>query len=52
MGAQLAAAAAGEPLEALALPVTPVPRLPFHRFWRLGVAAGVTYGRIRDRLGR
>ncbi len=52
MGAQLAAAAAGEPLESLALPVTPVPRLRFHRFWRIGVAAGVSYGRIRDRLGR
>lgn len=51
MGAQLAAAAAGEPLETLALPVTPVPQLRFHRFWRIGVAAGVTYGRIRDRLG-
>ena len=52
MGAQLAAAAAGEPLETLALPVTPVPQLRFHRFWRVGVAAGVTYGRILDRLGR
>ena len=52
MGAQLAAAAAGDALETLALPVTPVPHLRFHRFWRVGVAAGVTYGRIRDRLGR
>ena len=51
MGAQLAAAAAGEPLEGLALPVTPVPRLRFHRFWRIGVAAGIAYGRVRDRLG-
>ena len=52
MGAQLAAAAAGEPLEALALPVTAVPHLRFHGLWRIGVAAGVTYGRILDRLGR
>jgi glycine/D-amino acid oxidase-like deaminating enzyme len=52
MGAQLAAAAAGEALDTLAIPVTPVPHLRFHRFWRIGVAAGVTYGRIRDRLGR
>jgi glycine/D-amino acid oxidase-like deaminating enzyme len=51
MGAQLAAAAAGDALETLAIPVTPVPRLRFHRFWRIGVAAGVTYGRVRDRLG-
>jgi len=51
MGAQLAAAAAGEPLEGLALPVTPVPRLRFHRYWRLGVAAGIAWGRARDRLG-
>jgi glycine/D-amino acid oxidase-like deaminating enzyme len=51
MGAQLAAAAAGEPLETLGLPATPVPRLRFHRFWRIGVAGGVAYGRIRDRFG-
>ena len=52
MGAQLAAAAAGEPLATLAVPVTPVPHLHLHRFWRIGVAAGVTLGRVRDRLGR
>ena len=51
MGAQLAAAASGEPPDSLALPVTPIPRLPMHRFWRIGVAAGVAYGRLRDRLG-
>jgi glycine/D-amino acid oxidase-like deaminating enzyme len=52
MGAQLAAAAAGERIETLAVRPTPVPHLRFHRFWRAGVAAGVAYGRIRDRLGR
>jgi len=52
MGAQLAAAAAGEPPESLALPATPIPHLPFHGFWRVGVAAGVAYGRVLDRLGR
>jgi glycine/D-amino acid oxidase-like deaminating enzyme len=52
LGAELAAAAAGEPLESLAVRATPVPHLRFHRFWRIGVAAGVAYGRIRDRFGR
>ncbi len=52
LGAELAAAAAGEPLETLSLPVTPVRQLRFHRFWRVGVAAGIALGRIRDRLGR
>jgi hypothetical protein len=32
--------------------VTPIPRLPMHRFWKLGVMAGVAWGRLQDRLGR
>jgi glycine/D-amino acid oxidase-like deaminating enzyme len=52
MGAELAAAVTGEPVENLTLPVIPIRRLRFHRFWPLGVAAGVIYGRIKDRLGR
>ena len=50
LGAQLADAAAGAPLETLALPVTGVPQIPFHRLWRVGVTARVAYGRLRDRL--
>ena len=50
-GAQLAAAVTGEPLETLAMPVTPINSLHLHRFWRAGVAAGVALGRIRDRFG-
>jgi glycine/D-amino acid oxidase-like deaminating enzyme len=51
LGAQLAEAAAGAPLEALALPVTGVPQVPFHSLWRIGVTARIAYGRLRDRLG-
>ncbi len=34
----------------LALPPTPVRPVPFHRFWKLGVALRVYQGRIMDRL--
>jgi glycine/D-amino acid oxidase-like deaminating enzyme len=50
LGAQLAEAAAGTPLETLSLPVTGVPHIPFHRLWRVGVTARVAYGRFRDRF--
>jgi len=33
------------------MPVTPIVPIAFHRFWRLGVAARVWQGRVRDRLG-
>ena len=51
VGAQLAAAASGAALESLAIPVTPIHRVPFHRLWPVGVAARVAYGRLVDRLG-
>ncbi len=51
LGAQLAEAAAGTALEALALPVTSVPQVPFHRLWRVGVRARIAYGRVCDWLG-
>ena len=31
--------------------VTPMKQIPFHRFWRLGVAATIAAGRLRDRFG-
>ncbi|GBQ21394.1 glycine/D-amino acid oxidase [Acetobacter estunensis NRIC 0472] len=31
-------------------PFTPIRPVPFHRFWRMGVAAGIVWGRLRDRL--
>lgn len=52
MGMQLARRALGTPAEQLDLPVTPIHPIPFHRFWRLGVWATVTQGRLRDALGR
>jgi len=51
LGAQLADAAAGTALGALALPVTRVPQVPFHRMWRTGVRVRVAYGRVCDWLG-
>ncbi|MGA2343595.1 MAG: hypothetical protein ABSG29_10425 [Steroidobacteraceae bacterium] len=52
MGAELASVLAGAPVEGFPLPVSPVRRMPLHRFWRLGVNARVAYGRLLDRLGR
>jgi glycine/D-amino acid oxidase-like deaminating enzyme len=52
LGAEIARAVAGDPLESLPIPVTDVPRVPFHAFWRIGVSARVAYGRLLDRFGR
>lgn len=51
-GPQLAAACSGADVASLALPVTRVPRVPFHRLWRVAVAARVAYGRLLDGFGR
>jgi len=51
VGAELAAAASGSPVEALALPVTDIVRIPFHTLWKVGVGARVAYSRLRNRLG-
>lgn len=50
MGRELAAAALGAPCQSLALPVTAIPRIRFHRFWRVGVALGVAAARVHDRF--
>ena len=50
VGQQLAAACSGTDIATLALPVTSVPQVPFHRLWRLGVAARVAYGTVLDGL--
>lgn len=51
MGAELAKASMGAPIGSLALPVTPIPRIRFHRLWRVGVALGVAAARLHDRFG-
>ena len=51
MGGEVARLATGMPAREVAMPVTPIQPLPFHGFWRLGVAAKVMEGRLRDRLG-
>ncbi len=51
LGAQLASVCTGTDVECLALPATRVPKIPFHRLWRLGVSARVAYGTWLDSLG-
>jgi glycine/D-amino acid oxidase-like deaminating enzyme len=51
MGGEVAKLATGTPAGEIAMPVTPIRPMPFHGFWRLGVAAKVVEGRLRDRLG-
>jgi len=52
LGAALAEAVAHDDLSRLPLPITAVPKIPMHRFWRVGVHLGVALGRLRDRFGR
>ncbi|MDO9710555.1 NAD(P)/FAD-dependent oxidoreductase [Paracraurococcus lichenis] len=51
MGGEIARLATGTPAAEIAMPVTPIRPMPFHGFWRVGVAAKVLEGRLRDRLG-
>ena len=51
MGVELAKAAMGAPLGTLALPATPIPRVRFHRLWRVGVALRVAAARLHDAFG-
>lgn len=37
---------------AMPLPASPIAPIPLHRFWRLGVAAGMLAGRARDAVER
>lgn len=50
-GRQLALRAMGTPAAALDLPVSSIRPIAFHRFWKLGVWAAVTQGRVKDALG-
>ena len=52
IGRELALAGAGVPLADLAVPVTPIRPIAFHRFWRVGVAARIALGRLSDARGR
>jgi glycine/D-amino acid oxidase-like deaminating enzyme len=51
MGGELARFILGKDPRDMALPLTPVRSIPFHALWRLGVAAKILEGRIRDRFG-
>ena len=51
MGAELAKLALGKEASAIHLPITPIEPMPFHAFWRVGVAAKLMEMRLRDRFG-
>ncbi|MBL8701992.1 MAG: FAD-binding oxidoreductase [Alphaproteobacteria bacterium] len=51
MGPQLARRVLGGAPAAIDMPITTIKEMPFHAFWKTGVAARVAYGRLRDRLG-
>lgn len=52
MGGEIAKLATGTPARDIAMPVTAMDKtFAFHGFWKLGVYAKVTEGRIRDRFG-
>jgi hypothetical protein len=50
LGAALAQALCGDGLETLPLPPSPIPHIPLHRFWPLGIYLGVALGRLKDRF--
>ena len=51
MGPELARRVIGGSTTPIDMPITTIKEMPFHALWRSGVAARVTYGRIRDSLG-
>jgi glycine/D-amino acid oxidase-like deaminating enzyme len=51
MGPQLARRIMGRGQAEIDMPVSPIRPIPLHRFWKLGVAARVASGRVRDALG-
>lgn len=50
MGRELARRIVGGPSAEFNMPVTDLKSIPFQGLWRVGVAARITYGRIRDYL--
>jgi len=51
MGSEIAARLCGAAEADLAMPLAPLRPIPFHRFWRAGVAIRVARGQFADRLG-
>ncbi|MDB5378639.1 MAG: FAD-dependent oxidoreductase [Rubritepida sp.] len=51
MGRQMALRLLGRPAAELDMPVLPIKPIPFHGFWKLGVAWAILQGRLRDRFG-
>jgi glycine/D-amino acid oxidase-like deaminating enzyme len=50
MGPELARRIIGGKSAEMNMPVTQLKGIPFHSLWRLGVAACISYGRVRDYL--
>lgn len=51
MGGELARWATGTDANALDMPVRPFKTFPLHRFWPIGAAIRIAYGRARNALG-
>jgi glycine/D-amino acid oxidase-like deaminating enzyme len=51
LGAELALAVDGAAPGSLAIAPTPIPRIPLHRFWRIGVAGRIACSRMLERMG-
>ncbi len=51
IGGELAGWATGTDTSALDMPVRPFKAFPFHRFWPVGAAIRIAYGRARNALG-
>jgi glycine/D-amino acid oxidase-like deaminating enzyme len=50
MGPQIARRVRGGKAAEIDMPITDLKTIPFHPFWKVGAAARIAYGRIRDRL--
>jgi glycine/D-amino acid oxidase-like deaminating enzyme len=51
MGPELARRVIGGKASEIAMPITTMKEIPFHKLWRSAVAARVAYGHLRDKLG-
>lgn len=51
MGGELARRLTGTPANELNMPLTDLKEIPLHGLWRLGAAARIAYGQVRDAIG-
>lgn len=51
MGGEIARRLTGTPVDELNMPLTDLTEIPFHGLWKVGAAARIAYGQLRDALG-